>query len=148
MKVKDVMTKEVKTISPDTPLRMVNQLLQKYNLSYLIIVDEKNEIEGIITYTDLFRLLLPSYEEVMTKDCVWLFPERMEERVKDLVDKPVSEVMTRKVLTVSSDELVITTGAKMIAHKIKQMPVVGNNTLVGVLTFHDILWEFLIVNRP
>lgn len=48
MKVKDVMNKEVKTISPDTPLRMVNQIMQK------------NEVEGIITYTDLVRLIIPS----------------------------------------------------------------------------------------
>jgi CBS domain-containing protein len=105
-------------------------------------------VEGIITYTDLFRLILPSYEEVMKKDCIWIFPEKMEERVKDLINKPVSEVMKRKIISVDANELVIKAGAEMTANGIKQMPVIENNKLIGLISFHDILWEFLIVNRP
>lgn len=71
----------------------------------------------------------------------------MEERVKDLINRPVSEVMRRKIISVDADELVIKAGAEMIANGIKQMPVIENNKLIGVISFHDILWEFMIVNR-
>ncbi len=148
MKVKDVMTKEVITISPAAPLRVVNQIMQKYNQSYIIVVNEKDEVEGIITYSDLFRLILPPYEEVMKKDCIWLFPEKMEERVKELINKQVSEVMKRKIISVNADQLVIKAGAEMAANDIKQMPVLENNKLIGVISYHDILWEFLMVNKP
>ena len=147
MKVKEVMNKEVKTILPNTPLLMVNQTFQKYNLSYLFVVNEKNEVEGIITYSDLFRLVLPSYQKVMQEGLIWLSPEVIEERARELMDKPVSEFMKRKIISADSNELVFKAGAEMIANNIKQMPVIENNKLVGVISFHDILWELLMVNR-
>ena len=148
MKVKEVMNKEVKTILPNTPLRMINQLMQKYSLSHLLIVNEKKEVEGIITYSDLFRLVLPSYQKVMQEGLIWLSPEVIEERSRELMDKPVSEFMKRKIISVDSGELVFKAGAEMIANNIKQMPVIENNKLVGVISFHDILWELLMANRP
>jgi len=147
MKVKDVMNKEVKIILPSTPLQIVNQTFQKYNLSYLFVVNEKKEVEGIITYSDLFRLVLPSYQEVMQEGLIWLSPEVIEERARELMDKPVSEFMKRKIISADSNELVFKAGAEMIANNIKQMPVIENNKLVGVISFHDILWELLMVNR-
>ena len=148
MKVKEVMNKEVKTILPNTPLQMVNQTFQKYNLSYLFVVNEKKEVEGIITYSDLFRLVLPSYQKVMQEGLIWLSPEVIEERARELMDKPVSEFMKRKIISADSNELVFKAGAEMIANNIKQMPVIENNKLVGVISFHDILWELSMVNRP
>lgn len=147
MKVREVMNKEVKTILPNTPLNIVNQLMQKYNLNYLIVVNEKKEVEGIITYSDLFRLVLPSYQKIMQEGLIWLSPEVIEERAHELMDKPVSEFMKRKIITVDSNELVFKAGAEMIANSIKQIPVIENNKLVGVISLHDILWELLMVNR-
>lgn len=147
MKVREVMNKEVKTILPNTPLNIVNQLMQKYNLNYLIVVNEKKEVEGIITYSDLFRLVLPSYQKVMQEGLIWLSPEVIEERAHELMDKPVSEFMKRKIITVDLNELVFKAGAEMIANSIKQIPVIENNKLVGVISLHDILWELLMVNR-
>ena len=147
MKVKDVMNKEVKTILCDTPLHIVNQTFQKYNLSYLFVVNEKKEVEGIITYTDLFRLVLPSYQKVMEEGLLWLSPEVIESQAHDLLNKSVKEFMKKKIISVNPDEMVFKAGAEMIANSIKQMPVVENNKLVGVISFHDILWELLMINK-
>ena len=147
MKVKEVMNKEVKTILRDTPLRIVNQTFQKYNLSYLFVVNEKKEVEGIITYTDLFRLVLPSYQKVMEEGLLWLSPEVIESQAHDLLNKSVKEFMKKNIISVNPDEMVFKAGAEMIANSIKQMPVIENNKLVGVISFHDILWELLMINK-
>ena len=146
MKVKDLMTKPAHTILEDTPLRMVNQLMQRYHLNDLIIVNENYEVKGIITYSDLYRLILPTYVEVMEDESIWLLPETVEEKIKNLIDKPVKSVMTKKTFTVSPSELVVKAGAMMSAKKIKQVPVVKDNKLVGILSYRDILWGFLIKN--
>lgn len=147
MKVKEIMNKEVHTIFPDTTMKMVNRTMQKYNLGYLFIVNEKKEVEGVITYTDLFRLVLPSYQKVMEEGLLWLSPEVIENQAHELMNKPVKEFMKKKIISVHPDEMVFKAGSEMIANSIKQIPVVENNKLVGVISFHDILWELLMINR-
>jgi len=53
MKVEELMTKPVETITPDTPLRKVNQLMQRYRLTDLVVTNKNNEVVGIITFSDL-----------------------------------------------------------------------------------------------
>lgn len=146
MKVKELMTKPFETISSNTPLRKVNQLMQRYRLNDLIVVNENNEIEGIITYSDLYRLILPKYDEIMQDESLWLLPETIEERIKNFIDKPVKDVMIKDIITISQDDFVIKAGSIMTAHKIKQLPVVENNKLIGVISYKDILWGFLMKN--
>ena len=146
MKVKELMTKPAHTITEDTPLRMVNQLMQRYHLNDLVVVNENYEVKGIITYSDLYRLILPTYVEVMEDETIWLLPETVEEKIANLIDKPVKSVMTKDVFTVSPSELIVKAGAMMSAKKIKQVPVVKNNKLIGILSYRDILWGFLIKN--
>ncbi|MGQ9846415.1 MAG: CBS domain-containing protein [Bacteroidales bacterium] len=147
MKVKEIMNKEVKTISSDTPLYKVNQTFQKYNLGYLFIVNEKKEVEGVITCTDLFRLLLPSYQKVMEEGLLWLSSGVIENQAHELMNKPVKEFMKKKIISVHPDEMVFKAGSEMIANRIKQIPVIENNKLVGVISFHDILWELFMINK-
>ncbi|MFA3781622.1 cyclic nucleotide-binding/CBS domain-containing protein [Melioribacteraceae bacterium 4301-Me] len=147
MKVSEIMNTEVHTILPDTPMKIVNRTMQKYNLGYLFIVNEKKEIQGVITYTDLFRLVLPSYQKVMEEGLLWLSPEVIESQAQNLMDRPVKEFMEKDVLKIHPNEMVFKAGAEMIAHSVKQIPVVENNKLVGVISFHDILWELLMINR-
>ncbi len=146
MKVKELMTKPAHTITEDTPLRMVNQLMQRYHLNDLVVVNENYEVKGIITYSDLYRLILPTYVEVMEDETIWLLPETVEEKITNLIDRPVKSVMTKNVFTVSPSELIVKAGAMMSAKNIKQVPVVKNNKLIGILSYRDILWGFLIKN--
>jgi len=147
MKVSEIMNTQVHTILPDTKMKIVNRTMQKYNLSYLFVVNEKKELLGVITYSDLFRLVLPSYQKVMEEGLLWLSPEIIESQAQNLMDRPVKEFMEKNVLKTYPDEMVFKAGAEMIAHSVKQLPVVENNKLVGVISFHDILWELLMINR-
>jgi CBS domain-containing protein len=145
MKVADVMRTNVVTVTAATPLRKINELLHRFNLSYIVIAEE-GSVKGIITYADLFRQVLPSYDEFMRDESYWLNAETTEQRASDLVNKPVSEVMSRSVITVPPDMEAIRAGALMTAKRVKQLPVVKDGQLVGVVSFTDITWGFLM--RP
>jgi len=146
MKVKDLMTEHPATINVNSTIRKVNALMHKKNLQNLIVVSDDNKVVGIITYSDLFRQVIPNYKELFEQKKYLLNPQTMEERVKRVVNKKVSAVMTREPEVVDSGTYAVEAGAKMVANKIKQLPVVDSGKLVGVISHYDIMWEFLIKN--
>ncbi|NOX17202.1 MAG: CBS domain-containing protein [Chlorobi bacterium] len=147
MKVKEIMRKSYVSVTPDTQIKKVNQLLHQFHLKYLLITNEENELIGIVTYSDLFRHLLPKYSDFLahTKENI-LKPDVLEEKTMELIHRPVTEIMTREPEKISPDLPIIEAGALMLAHKVKQLPVVEENKLTGVITYADITWGLLIKN--
>lgn len=56
--VRDVMTRDVQSVSPQTPIREVAELMLKHRRSSVPVVDEENRLVGIVTSTDLMRLVV------------------------------------------------------------------------------------------
>jgi len=144
MKVKDLMTENPATVNVSATIRKVNALMHKKNLRNLIVVSDDNKVVGIITYSDLFRQVLPNYKELFEHEEYLVNPEGMEDRIEEVVNKKVSEVMTREPEIINSEAYAVEAGAKMIANKIKQFPVVDNGKLVGVISHYDITWGLLM----
>jgi len=147
MRVKNFMRTNFVSVSLDTPIKRVNQLLHQFNIKYVLVTEKEDELIGIITYTDLFRHLLPSYVEFLTHaDENILFPENIEERTLELINKPVKEIMTKEPETVKPELPLIEAGALMLANKVKQLPVVEGNKLLGIISYTDITWGLMIKN--
>ena len=58
IKVGDVMTKEVITVSVDDPVEMAARKMSDNDISILPVVDNNGKLVGVISRSDLFRLLL------------------------------------------------------------------------------------------
>jgi len=116
----------------------------RYHLNDLLVIKGKKTLVGIVTYKDLFRKFLPSYEEVMEDSTYWTNPDALEERMISFLNRPVSEVMTTKVYTVSPDLQPVKAAALMNAHRVKQLPVVENDRLVGIISYSDISWGVML----
>ncbi len=144
MKVKDVMIRLFITVDRNEKLRKVNEIFQRYHSEFVLIVSQQGKLEGIVTYHELFRKILPSYDEVMRERHIRLGMEEVEEKIAKLVNEPVSSVMVKNVVTVSPDMPIVEAGALMQAKKIRQLPVVEHGKVVGVLRFRDIMWGFLL----
>ena len=57
--VSEIMRTKIKTVSPDTDQMKVAELISKYNLYAVPVVDEENKMLGIVTVDDILDLLLP-----------------------------------------------------------------------------------------
>ncbi len=144
MRVSDVMTKNYVAVGPDTLISKVQSLLIRYHLNDVLITDNENKLLGIVTYSDICCKLLPDYNELMKDRSYFLNPELMEDRLIDIMNLPVKNVMTTHVITTEPDAFAIKVGALMTAKKIKQIPVLENNRLVGVISRTDITWGLLL----
>jgi len=144
MKVRDLMSPAVVAVDPGTPLRNILELMLRRHLNDVLVVDAKQKLAGIVTYSDLSRKLLPTQKELMEHEEYIMRPEFMEDRFADVTNVPVGEFMTRHVVTVSPDEEALKAGALMTAHRVKQLPVVGEDRVVGIISHTDIGWGLMM----
>ena len=140
MKVSSLMNSRVLTVKPDATLCEVQELMLRFHLDDIIVVNDKNELEGIVTYSDIIRKVLPSHEELVKGEYTMPNMEVFEERLLDILDTPAKEIMTSNVRTVSPDTCIMEAGALMRAHNVTKLPVVENKKVVGIITFTDISW--------
>ena len=116
MLVKEIM-KEVKTLNKDILLKDATKFMADNNISCIIIVDG-DDIKGIVTERDVIKLV--------SKDTGSL-------------EKPVKEVMSTKIITISSDKYIDDAADIMNKYKIKKLPVCDDDKLVGIITTTDLI---------
>ncbi|QNU68561.1 CBS domain-containing protein [Ruminiclostridium herbifermentans] len=117
MKVKDVMTKNVTYVNPATTVTETANLMQQYNVGAIPVCDQ-NGVVGIVTDRDIVvRTIAPGKNPQMTA---------------------VKDVMTTGVSTVSPDMDIRDVTRKMADSQIRRVPVIENNTLVGIVALGDV----------
>ncbi|MDO9585297.1 MAG: CBS domain-containing protein [Syntrophales bacterium] len=143
MKVKDIMTKSPVKTKADSTLREVSRFLIKHHLNGMPVVGDDRRLLGIITRADIFRTLLPSYDEIYQEKIPWDL-EQVEERAMKAGTRKVEEVMSKSVITVEEDTPVLMAGSTLLLKRIKQLPVLRKERLIGMVTLTDII-EALIL---
>ncbi len=142
MKVNDIMTRKVYTISPDSSLKECAEVLNKYKVNGLVVV-EKEKVSGVITKADIFKAILPRYPDIIEEEKYISDLEYIEERVNKLLEMKVKDIMGAPPITVSSNMPVVKAGSTMILRRVKQVPVVDKGKLVGIITLTDIINNLL-----
>ena len=117
LEVKDVMSEEVITITPDETAVSAAKLMSANNISSIIVVD-RGSVVGIVTEKD--------------------FLARVSAKDKDLSRIVVREIMSRPVESVSPHLLIVDASARMEAKQIKRLPVLAGKRLVGIITQTDL----------
>ena len=117
MKVKDIMTKNVAYINPDSTVTEAAQLMQKHNVGSIPVCDSSGVI-GVVTDRDI----------VVRNVAHGTNPQTTQ----------VRNVMTSKVTTVTPDTDVNQLTSIMATNQIRRIPVVDKNTLVGIVALGDL----------
>lgn len=120
MRVSEIMSKEIVTISPDKRVGKALQLMQKHQIRHLPVL-EGDRMVGWITSRDLREVLLASMLEKIT----------------------VADVMIKAPLSITADTGVEEAARLIMEHKIGGMPVLDGDRLVGVITMLDVIGAFL-----
>lgn len=131
MLVRDRMTAPVITIDPKTPIYDALALMKEKRIRRFPVIKGR-KLVGIVTWTDLMR----ASPSPATSLAVWEIPYL-------LMKAPISEVMTRAVITVPPAATVEEAAVLMRRHKIGGLPVVEQGAVVGVITESDIFDAFI-----
>lgn len=141
MKVEDVMTREVRTVSPDASLKDVAEMLSELRVSGLPVVQD-GRILGVVSEADILtkeRGEAPNLGGLLGA----LFEDRSEVRAK-LQATTAGEAMTAPAITISAKRPVSDAAARMIDLGVNRLPVVDDaGMLVGIVTRADLVRAFV-----
>lgn len=142
MKVSEIMRKNVTTCSEDTSVEEVAKTLVENHLTGVPVV-RKNELVGIVTEADLImqraKLHMPSYIQLLSSFLYLEDPSEVEDELKKILATKAGELMTTEVITVNPDDSVENLATIIEEEHINPVPVVQDETLVGIVSRADIV---------
>ena len=128
MIVAKIMTKKVHTIASNTTLKSAQKIIAQVKYHHLPVVDG-TMLVGMISDRDIYRLSSP-YAGTAQED----------DRDEDLLYTPVSEFMSRNVISISPDTLIDTAAIMLLEHNISCLPIISTKeVLEGIITWKDLL---------
>jgi len=109
----------VTTASPTTTLLEVANKLAAERIGAIVIVGARGKVDGIISERDIIR-------------CLWTHGP-------DCLRRPVSESMTRYVISCEEDDTLDQLMARMTERRFRHLPVITNGALVGIISIGDVV---------
>ncbi len=105
------------TVKPDTTVKQALEIMERYRISGVPVVDDENKLVGILTNRDLRFIKSTDY------------------------DKPVSLFMTSENLVVAQERVTLEEATEILQrHKVEKLPIVDKEgKLVGLITIKDII---------
>ena len=139
MKVQDLMTREVTTVTPTTSLRDAAALLARARISGMPVVNAAGDIVGVLSEADI--VVKAGGEVARNRLLGWLLESDLglEEKIRA---ETVGDAMTAPVVTISSKRPVHEAARLMVSENVNRLPVVEKGQLVGILTRADIVRAF------
>jgi CBS domain-containing protein len=119
MRTRDIMTSPVVTVTPDTSLKDVARILVERGINAVPVVDVAGRLCGIVSEADLLALEAASS--------------------RGSPPHTVKEVMSQSVYTLAEDTDAAAAARMMLRHRLKSVPVVAGDRVVGIVARRDLL---------
>lgn len=134
MSVKDYMTKEVISISPEESVAHAADLMRDKGLRRLPVI-EKGQLVGLVTEGTMADASPSNATSLSIYEMNYL-----------LNKTKIRDIMIRQVVTVEPDASLEDAIYEMMTYKVGVLPVVQNNQVVGIITDRDVFKAFLEVS--
>jgi len=139
MKVVELMTRDVVTVTPETSLKDAASLLSTRKISGLPVVDASGTVVGILSEADILAKV--SGERPRGGLLGWLLEAdvALDDKIRA---RTVGEAMTAPAITIAPNRPVHEAAARMVAESVNRLPVVEDGKLVGIVTRADLVRAF------
>ena len=130
MFIREIMGKQLITIRPSSTVAQAIEIMRNNHIRHLPVTDDKAHLLGLISDRDL-RDATPS-----------VFNELDEDDKLDY-ETPISDIMTKEVITGTVDDFIEDAASLFYEFKISSLPILSDGKLVGIITESDLLKIFL-----
>ncbi|WP_306053200.1 CBS domain-containing protein [Natronococcus wangiae] len=123
-----VMSTDLQTVTPETLVEDAGRVMLERNVGSVIVVDEENQLKGILTTTDFVNIVAESHPKAETS---------------------VSRYMSTDVVTASAQDGIRDAADLMIEHGFHHLPVVDEDEgVIGMVTTTDLASYLSRVKSP
>lgn len=141
MKVKELMTTEVRTVTPETPLKEVASILAGGGISGLPVCDGDGRVVGVVSEADIL------YKEQARRrrrsgPFAWFTDAAAYDAVVKGAARSAGETMSEPPVTIGPERSVAEAARLMIERGVNRLPVVRGEELVGIVTRADLVRAF------
>lgn len=119
-RLSEIMSFPVETCSSSTPVKDLAKQMAERGIGAILVCDEQKQAIGIVTERDLVS-------KVLAREMV------------DCNQTRAQDVMTADPFTMSPDTYMYEATSFMMAHKIKHMPIITDNEIVGIVSLRDLM---------
>jgi len=112
---------KVVTVTPETTVGETAKILKRARIGAAVVSSDGNDVLGIVSERDIVSALAEPTKRT------------------GLVDKPVSSLMTRDVLTCEPEDTVQKCMSVMTEHRVRHLPVMRENSMVGLISIGDVV---------
>jgi len=148
MRVSEVMTRRVISVSPETSIRQALELMLKARISGLPVIDDRGTLVGVISEGDFLhraeigtdRKYSPWYDAFFGAGETAIAYTRAH-------GLKVAEIMTKKVITTTGNSPLHTAVELMEHHHIKRLPVMRARRVVGIITRANLMRALASIHR-
>ena len=140
MSASDVMTRNVASIGRDAPIGDAIRLMLDHRISGLPVVDGSGKVVGMLTEGDLLRRAETQTERQRPRWLELLLgPGRLADEYVRTHGRKVGEIMTEDLVSVAEDTPLAEIVQLMERRRIKRLPVLRGDALVGIVTRADLM---------
>lgn len=145
LSISQVMNRDVLTIMPSTTLMQLIKLMQRTNQHMFPVIDEENNLLGIVNYRgicNIFRPFSKSVSEIVKR---MPFVEAVDDEDLNLELSPemgmlilVDDIINTTFISVKETDTIQEARRLMRLHNVEMLPVVSDKKLVGMLSLLDL----------
>lgn len=126
--IKEIMTRKLITITPDTPVKAIKRLFEKNNFHHLPVLDLADNLVGLVSKEDFSKIAYVFSLE---------FSKDKNEPIYDNIT--AKDIMTACPLSLDPEDTIGLAADIILANKFHALPIIDNDNLVGLITSHDLL---------
>jgi CBS domain-containing protein len=141
-RARDIMTSPPVTVPATATVEEAARVMLERGIGSVLIVDASSRLAGIVTQSDFSskeRCVPFSTFRAPQLFRTWVGPEGVDKIFADARTLPVTEIMTRNVVTGKEDDPVAEIMEKMLRADVNRIPIVRDEVPVGIVARHDLL---------
>jgi CBS domain-containing protein len=146
MKARDVMSRDVVTVSPSMGMREIYDIFKKTRYGGVPVVNRDKKILGMVTKAEILSVFLPDYFDMLGENIIFIDDfGTLDEEFESMPSFELfiaEDIMKKGSVTVEEDASLLKIVAMMRKYNVRRILVAEDNTLKGIITREDICRAF------
>ena len=143
LKAKDIMTRDVITVTTATTIEDLAHILIEHNISGAPVVNNEGDLIGIVTENDLInknkRLHIPTVMRLFDAYIMLESPAAIEKEIRSMAAVTVNDIYIKDIVTVTDEATLEEIATVMSEKKVHLIPVVDRGKIRGIIGKMDLI---------